>query len=438
MTQTSNSAWKWWICGLLLLATTLNYMDRMALNQTAYRIQRYFQMNNETYGSLEGRFSLAFAIGALVIGFLVDRANVRWIYPLMVVGWSLCGFLTGFVESIAALFLCRFLLGLFEAGNWPCGVLTVRRVLKPEERSLGNAMFQSGTALGAVITPLIVLACLRLTDPQSDFRAGAQLVVGGVAEEAIPTPASAWQLPFRVIGAVGVLWALLWLLTVRSRHVAPPPEGVGQTDDGGSFGSVLKDRRYWLLLVMVLAVNTTWHSFRVWMPNYLRLEQGYSESAVQAFSSLYYLAADAGSITVGVVTLWLVRKKMTLRSSRMWAFAVCSLLTLLSFTTRFESGWTLRICLLLVAFGALGLFPLYFAFSQEISSRHQGKITGSLGCLNALFLWQLFPLQGRIVDQSKSYSLGLSVTGVVPLVAMVAFLLFWPRDRGSEETASRT
>jgi ACS family hexuronate transporter-like MFS transporter len=436
VTETSNSAWKWWICGLLLLATTLNYMDRMALNQTAYRIQQYFQMNNETYGLLEGRFSLAFAIGALVVGFVVDRANVRWIYPLMVVGWSLCGFLTGFVESISALFLCRFLLGLFEAGNWPCGVLTVRRVLKPEERSLGNAMFQSGTALGAIVTPLIVLGCLRLSDPQSDFRAGVQLVVGGVAEEVLPTPASAWQLPFRVIGAVGVLWALLWLLTVRSRHVAPPPEVPGQTSDTESFGAILKDRRYWLLLVMVLAVNTTWHSFRVWMPNYLRLEQGYSESAMQAFSSLYYLAADVGSITVGVVTLWLARRKMTLFSSRMWAFSACALLTLLSFATRFESGWTLRICLLVVAFGALGLFPLYFAFSQEISSRHQGKITGSLGCLNALYLWQLFPLQGRIVDQTKSYSLGLSVAGVVPLVAMVAFLLFWPRNRDGTVNAS--
>jgi ACS family hexuronate transporter-like MFS transporter len=431
-TSTSNSAWKWWICGLLLLATTLNYMDRMALNQTAYRIQQYFQINNETYGRLEGQFSLAFAIGALVIGFWVDRANVRWIYPLMVVGWSICGFVTGFVESIAALFLCRFLLGLFEAGNWPCGVLTVRRVLKPEERSLGNAMFQSGTALGAIITPLIVLACLAYSDPQSNLRTSAQIVVGGGAEEVLPTPGTAWRLPFRVIGAVGLLWAILWLLTVRSRHVAPPVAKPGDPSDTRTFGEILQDRRYWLLLLMVLAVNTTWHSFRVWMPNYLRLEQGYSESAMQAFSSLYYLAADIGSITVGFATLWLARSRMTIHGSRMLAFAICSLMTLTSLTTRFESGWALRFCLLVVGFGSLGLFPLYFAFSQEISSRHQGKITGSLGCLNALYLWQLFPLQGRIVDQTKSYSLGLSIAGFIPIVAMLAFLALWPRSKTAE------
>ena len=428
----SNSAWKWWICGLLLLATTLNYMDRMALNQTAYRIKQYFQLNNQEYGKLEGTFSAAFAIGALVIGFLVDRANVRWIYPLMVVGWSLAGFATGFAESMGTLLLCRFLLGLFEAGNWPCGVVTVKRVLKPEERSLGNGMFQSGTALGAIITPLIVLGCLEFSDPESGLRSGLQLLVGGVGESLLPTPPSAWQIPFRVIGVVGLFWAILWLVTVRSHHVAAPPRDLNSVKPKERFWNVLKDRRYWILVVMILSVNITWHSFRVWLPLYLQEGRGYSEKAMMKFSSLYYLAADLGAITVGFVTLYLVKKRVSIHASRLWAYTFCSLLTLISVSAAFlPAGLLLEISLLLVGFGSLGLFPLYFAFSQEISSEHQGKVTGSLGCINALFLWQLFPLQGQLIDQTKSYSLGLSLAGLTPMIALFVMMIWWRRGNSA-------
>jgi ACS family hexuronate transporter-like MFS transporter len=312
----------------------------------------------------------------------------------------------------------------------------VRRILEPEERSLGNAMFQSGTALGAIITPLIVLLCLRYSDPQATNRISLQLLTGGAAEAIYPTPLTAWQLPFRIIGGIGILWAMLWLLTVKSHHVAPERESAKTSTE--SFWVILQDRRYWLLLLMVLAINTTWHSFRVWMPNYLRLGQGYSEGSMQGFSSLYYLAADVGSISVGFATLGLVRRGMSVNQSRNIAFIACSLLTLLSISTGYlEAGLALTLCLLLVAFGSLGLFPLYFAYSQEISSKHQGKVTGSLGCLNALYLWQLFPLQGRIIDQTKSYSLGLSLAGLAPLIALVAFLLFWRSEEKPASSASQ-
>jgi ACS family hexuronate transporter-like MFS transporter len=379
-------------------------MDRMALNQTAYRIKNYFDLNNQQYGLLEGTFSFAFAIGALVVGMIVDRANVRWIYPIIVLGWSVCGFFTGFVTSVWMLFLCRFLLGLFEAGNWPCGVLTVKRVLKPEERSLGNGMFQSGTALGAVITPIIVLWCLELSDPNDQSRSALQLVSGGSGELLYPTPPEAWQFPFRVIGAIGLIWVILWLVTVRSHHVAAPKLTSGEKTLNDSFWQIFKLRRFWLTVIVVLAVNTTWHSFRVWLPLFLQAGRGYSERAMMEFSSLYYLAADVGSITVGFVTLYLTKKGLSIITSRLWVFGICSVLTLLSMiATQLPNGIWLNGCLLLIAFGSLGLFPTYFAFSQDISATHQGKVTGTLSFINAIYLAFLFPLQGRLIDQTQSY-----------------------------------
>ena len=132
------------MCVLLLLASTLNYMDRQALSRSARPISDYFQLDNERFGWLEGAFNAGFAIGAICVGWMVDRGNVRIIYPVIVVLWSAAGFAAGFAESFLFLLICRFALGLFEAGNVPCGIMTVKRILQPEERSLGNGMFQSG------------------------------------------------------------------------------------------------------------------------------------------------------------------------------------------------------------------------------------------------------------------------------------------------------
>src|SRR5262249_1717842 len=157
------------------------------------------QMDEEDYGNLEFAFRFAFAFGSLFCGWVVDKGGVRWVYPICVAGWSAVGFLTGFADSYAMLFLCRFLLGLFEGGNWPSGIRTVRQIMPIAERSFGNSLFQSGTALGAIVTPVIVLWCIRFAGPENP---------------------DAWRLPFQVIGLVGFAWVALWVFTVPSRRLA--------------------------------------------------------------------------------------------------------------------------------------------------------------------------------------------------------------------------
>src|SRR4051812_27937856 len=148
--------WKWWVCGLLLLATMVNYMDRLTLNLTAVRIMYEFRLDARDYGQLESAFAFAFALGAIIFGWLADRITVRWLYPVAVLVWSVAGFATGLVGSFVGLLLCRFLLGFAESGNWPCALRTTQQILPPAQRTLGNSILQSGAAIGAVITPLIV------------------------------------------------------------------------------------------------------------------------------------------------------------------------------------------------------------------------------------------------------------------------------------------
>jgi MFS transporter, ACS family, hexuronate transporter len=437
------SPWRWWVCILLMLATVINYMDRMALNQLALRIQFSLQLNNTQYSYLESAFSAAFAIGAVLTGYIVDRTNVRWVYPLLVLGWSAAGVLTGYATGFWMLLSCRLMLGFFEAGNWPCGLRTTRAVLRPAERSFGNSLFQSGTALGAVMTPLLVLYLLRWADPQEPFRHAVMAVTGGSYDAVVDAPTDSWKFPFRVIGSLGVVWVVLWFVTVPGRLVAAASAHANVQHEGAiRFSDVFRDRRFWVLLAAVIAVNLTWHGFRTWLPLYLQKQRGFSEAEMSRFTTAYYLVADIGSWTVGLGTLLLCRRGVSVHGARTLAFGACAALTLCCVAVPFldsvpliEGTWVplsaLTLGLLAVAFGALGLFPTYFALTQELSSKHQGKVSGTLGASAHVSLAVIYPIEGMMIDATGSYELILGLIGIAPALAFLLLVTLWSPRRAA-------
>jgi MFS transporter, ACS family, hexuronate transporter len=399
---------RWTVCGLLLAATTLNYMDRVALNQLVNPILREFQLTSYDYAILESRFDIAFAIGTLITGWLVDRINVRFVYPVMVLGWSLAGFCTGYADTFQMLLLCRVALGLFEAGNWPCGIRTTRTVLPPDERSFGNALFQSGTAIGAIVTPMVVLASLNVYGKD--------------------TP-GVWAVPFRIIGALGLVWVLGWLM-LAPRTLFPAPEPVQSA--GPPFWSVFGDSRFWVLIVVILGVNIGWHTIRVWMPLLLQRQYGFDDVGVQKVGIAYYLAADAGSWTVGLATLVLARKGYDMHAIRFGSFAVCTVILAAAAVMLLEFGHqAATIILCVMGFAALGLFPTYFALSQELSARHQGKVTGTLGFINAMVMSQVKPAQGEYVSTGGGYDTLIAMGTLPAAIALLTLWLYWRPRKGT-------
>ncbi|MBI3417179.1 MAG: MFS transporter [Verrucomicrobia bacterium] len=405
------ASWKWWICGLLLFASTINYMDRQTLANAAVRITDQFHLSQEQYGNLELVFGWAFAVGSMTFGILADRFSVRWLYPIVLALWSVVGFATGLVESYENLLVCRTLLGLFEGGHWPCAIKTTQRLLESKDRAMGNGVLQSGTSIGAIITPLVMRALLT-NEPGS------------------------WRLPFQLVGAIGFVWIIFWLAMVRKNDlspIVPSTESLAGVDSGDdTIWKAIFSRRMLVLFFVVACINTCWQTLRAWLPKFLQQGRGYAEADALYFNSLFYVATDVGCIGAGALTFWLARRGRSVHGSRSVVFFGCAALAALTtLAAGLPKGWLLLGVLLLVGAGALGVFPIYHALTQELSAQHQGKVTGITGVAAWVFAPPAQKFFGRLIDRTDSFDLGLALAGWLPLLAFAALWLFWNQSKNS-------
>ncbi len=406
-TTAHNPAWKWLVCGLLLYASTINYMDRVTLSTVATRVTTQFGLSQEQYGNIEFGFGWAFALGSLIFGLLVDRLPVRWVYPTALALWSTVGIVTAHARDYHELLLCRILLGLFEGGHWPCAIKTTRALLEPSQRSMGNSVLQSGTSIGAIATPLL-MRLLLTPDPES------------------------WRGAFQIIGAVGYLWLVVWFLMVRGRDLAVPAETRAANPAAAgaeSLWRVLYSRKMLVVVLVIALINTWWQLLRAWLPKMLQEGRGYSEADMLSFLPLFYLATDAGVFAAGGATVWLHRRGASVHGARVATFGACAAFSALAVVAAFmPRGPGFLGVLLLAGAGALGVFPLYHALTQEFSARHQGTISG----LGGVAAWALSPAQklfGRLVDQTGSFDTGFAVAGCFPVVAFFVLWLLWRPDK---------
>jgi MFS family permease len=474
------------VCVLLLLASAVNYMDRQTLSVVAKRIKEEFQIDNVQYGQVEAIFGYSFAFGSLFWGYIVDRFSVRWVYPIGLLGWSAMGFLTGWVRSFDELYWCRLLLGFFESAHWPCGLKTTQALLSRSGRAMGNSVLQSGTSLGAILTPLVMLAILT------------------------PEPGS-WRFGFQLIAVVGASWVFLWLSVVRDRDFRDASNVPSEAKFGSEAGRVGKwwddvfTSQFMIILLMIICINTMWQVVRAWLPLIMQESYGFSERQTLLFNSLWYMCTDIGCFSAGLLTMVLARKGWDIKTSRVTALSICVLMfstiiavpflnhriaaerslsaasqagDLESTTGGFEStaggfestagenieseekgstpseaseappplSWSeefqailalrpLQLAmlgiLLISGAGALGIFPIYYSFAQDVSQHHQGKVTS----LSALGGWLVSsaaqPGFGWLKENTGSYDIGIWIISILPVLPLIALACFWQTKQPS-------
>ena len=404
--------WVWWIVGILFFASMINYMDRLTLSNNSVPISKELGLDNEQYGQLEFAFGLAFAVGAILFGAVADRVSIRWFYPCILLLWSAMGFAGSFAQSFRDLLLCRLFLGFFESGHWPSALKTTQRLLPPENRALGNSILQSGLAFGAILTPQVI----NLMDPEE---------IG------------VWRPVFQVVGALGIVWVVLWLASVGSGDVDAGPAEPKTIDKGPGFFKLALSRKYVALILIVVVINICWHTCRVWLPKFLEGGRGYSNDEMLNFMTVFNIVSDIGCLAAGFATMILARRGMSVHASRVLVFSISAFVVLVGVSIPWlQAGPVLLAVMLAVGFGAAGMFPCYYAFSQELTKTHQGKVTGSLGAfawsIPSIWHWRL----GVWADATHSFDLGMVIAFIVPLVGVAAILLIWPRERRTDPISS--
>jgi ACS family hexuronate transporter-like MFS transporter len=413
---------------VLLLATFLNYMDRQALAVTLPELKRDYHLAERRIGVVEGCFGFAFAAGSLLFGLLADRFGPRALYPVVLVGWSVAGIATGFAGypevtsflegpddepgagTFRWLLIWRTALGLFEAGHWPCALITAQRLLTAKDRPLGNAILQSGATFATILIPLYAELVDRL--------------------------GWGWPVVFWSIGVGGLVWVPLWLALVKAEDLEHREREPDDLDEAGVPPAPPPPadvtgflRRLVVLGIIVTCLTISWQFLRAWLTLLLDFH-GYNRLDARLATSAYFIAAEVGCILAGVVVKVLAWRGCAVHTARVLTFAGFAGLTAVAALVPLAGTGPLMVGGLMVAgAGILGLHPLYYALTQELPRRRMGALSGGLATCGWVVSSVFQILIGARIQETRSYDVGLTVAGLVPLVGLAALVVLWKPDR---------
>jgi ACS family hexuronate transporter-like MFS transporter len=395
---------RWIICALLFLATTCNYIDRQVLGILAPELEREFGWNEVTYGHIVTAFQTAYALGLLLSGWLIDRIGSRAGLAIAVFLWSLAAMAHGLARNAWHFAVARFGLGLAEAANFPASIKSVTEWFPEQERPFAIGIFNCGTNVGAIITPIIV---------------------------PILAVSFGWQSAFLVLGAVGFAWLFLAWFLFR----APPQEAVRQTVAAERAGwlQVLRLRATWAFAIAKFLTDPVWWFYLYWTPKYLSSTFHLNLMALGAPLVIIYLAADVGSIGGGWWSSHLVRRGHDARAARLRVMLVCSIVVLSVMALAYTKSMWLAIVLLSLATAAhQGWSANLFASASSLVPRDSvASVIGCGGMAGAVGGVLLAETAGHVLEYTGSY---------VPLFCacasayIVAWMVFRMLTKGAPTT----
>ncbi len=477
--------WAWGLCWLMFASTVLNYMDRQAVAVVGERITGEFRIQFEDLGWIIAAFQISYALFQVPAGYLVDRWNVRWTYAGAVLWWSASAIAVAMAPTLGLLMIARAVLGFGEAFNWPCALRVTSLALPPADRGLGNGIFNSGAAVGAVITPLVVTPLTVLYGWRVAFAAIGSLgfiwvvvwlamtggvrrglfvssreaaAAGGAGEVSAPAAGGlhpgTWAafgtlllvsgglvLAFWDAWRLSAVWLGLATLMVGLLLVAIllPIRWLEGADWARSLGEIVRLRRFWVLVAVSVSVNVCWHFLVNWLPTYLKTDRGMTFVAGSLLSALPFLAADVGNIGGGYLSRWLSRDRgMAPERARRVVLAGCVVLIGAgALVGQVQNDAVILALLGVMALGTAAFMANYFAYCQDVDARHTGLIVGILGGLGNLFAAGFAPIVGRIKDQSGTFGPVFLIVGLLPFIGLAAIWLAWGRSEPASKPSSK-
>jgi MFS transporter, ACS family, hexuronate transporter len=399
---------RWLILLFLFFSTVINYIDRQALSVLLPTLRTELSLSSADYGTITTVFLLAYTLVQVPCGMWIDKVGTRIGFTVSVVGWSIAALLHAFVTGPVSLMVVRALLGVTEAGNWPAGTKAVAQWFPQKRRASAMAIFDSGSAIGAVIAPPLV-AYLALS--------------------------FGWRAAFIVTGALGFVWIIGWLWLYHAPHEHPwlTPEqraAVLKELDAAppkraSFGDALRriigERQLWGLMLTRLMATPVWWFYVFWLPDYLSKGRGFSLKEIGFYGWIPYLTVDLGKILGGMASDHLLARGHSPTFARKSVMVLGALAMLGGIQVVNASSSTAAIawvCLATFGFGmwSANILALHAdVFPSETMATAMGSTLMAASLSGAAFTYVV----GQIVDRAGYQPVFWSVA-LLPLAACLA------------------
>jgi MFS transporter, ACS family, hexuronate transporter len=411
---------RWTICAMLFFATSINYMDRQVIALLKPTLEHTIGLTEISYGYIVDAFQIAYAVGLLIAGRVVDRIGTRIGYIIIMGIWSLSAMGHALASTAFEFGIARFFLGLGESGNFPAAIKTVAEWFPQSERSLATGIFNSGTNVGAILAPLIV--------PWVTIHYG-------------------WRAAFLATGVFSMIWIAWWYRNYRKptdhptltgtelRHIYK--EAAVQMGSSVPWMRLLGYRQTWAFAIAKFLTDPIWWFYLFWLPSYFSAKFNLNLSHLSLPLILIYNMSAVGSIGGGWLPAPFRKMGLSVVGARLTVMLVCACCVVPIFTlAHLQSEWA--------AIGLLGLAAaahqgwsanLFTTVSDMFPRSAVGAVVGIGGMAGAAGGALLAFFTGHILARTHSYAILFILASSVYLLALAVVHLLAPQLRKVEFSA---
>lgn len=336
--------YRWTICALLFFATTINYLDRQVLSLLKEDLSIEFNWTDTDYSDITAVFTFVYAISMLFAGRLIDYLGTRKGYAWSIVVWSVGAMIHALSRGTSGFMVSRGVLGFGEAGNFPAAIKTTAEWFPKKERALATGVFNSGANIGAILAPITVPFIAALWG---------------------------WQAAFLIIGGVGFLWLIAWLIIYGTPKQKLENGQLSQAeydyinsdltveeakaeDDAKPIGwlKLLTFRQTWAFVVGKFLTDGVWWFLLFWLPAFMKAQYNMSATQIAVPLAVLYTMTCVGSIGGGWFPKFFINRGMEAYSARMRAMLIIALLPLVVLSAQWLGGYNYWFAVIAIGIGA--------------------------------------------------------------------------------------
>jgi ACS family hexuronate transporter-like MFS transporter len=358
---------RWWMIGLIMLGSCINYLTRSTLSVAAPTLMKELDISTQQYSWIVGTFQGAIMLQP-ICGYVLDTIGLKYGYALFAIAWSLISMAHGLAHNWQALAGLRGLLGFSEGSANPAGMKATSEWFPAQERGLAGGIYNIGASFGSMLAPLLVAWAILIYN---------------------------WQMAFVFTGALGLVWVAAWLLLYHPPEKHPSLTAgeaefiaAGQEKHlrhGGtrpSVWSLLQQRNFWGIALPRFLADPTWGTLTFWLPLYLTTVRHMDIKQIALYAWLPFLAADIGCIFGGTFSMWLQKSwGISLINARRAAFTLGAFSMLgVGFVGFVESPMTAIALLSLAGFAHQTLSVTVITMASDLFRKNEvATVTGMAG-----------------------------------------------------------